>query len=318
MPAAFAGLGVALPGRIVANAELGQHADVDDAWIVRRTGIRERRYAAPDDTLVALAARAASAALVDAGAPADEIDLVIVATATADDLLPNAAPGVAHAIGAIGAGAYDLGAACAGFVTACAQAAGWVESGRGRRVVVVGAEILSRHLDRTDAKTAPLFGDGAGAVVIERASRAGIGASVLRSDATRADALVIDGRTGILRMDGQATFRAAVAALADVTAAACLQEGVPLGEVDLFVFHQANARILRSVADQLQVDPERVVDAIAAVGNTSAASVPLALAAARETGRLTPGTRVLLAGVGAGFTCSALLCRWDPAASSSR
>lgn len=311
--ATFAGLGATLPPRVVTNADIAEHADVDDAWIVRRTGIRERRYAADGDRLVDLATAAAREAIADAAIAAATIDLVIVATATADDILPNAAPGVAHAIGAFGAGAYDLGAACAGFVTACAQAASWIESGRGHRALVVGAEILSRHLDRLDAKTAPLFGDGAGAVIIERSERRGLGASVLASDGTRSDALVIDGQTGVLRMDGQATFRAAVAALTEVATEVCRRDGVALDEVDLFVFHQANARILTSVADQLEIPRERVVDAIGGMGNTSAASVPLALVAARDAGRLHAGQRVLLAGVGAGFTCSALLTEWDEA-----
>jgi 3-oxoacyl-[acyl-carrier-protein] synthase-3 len=309
--AAMTGLGVALPPRVVTNADIAEHAEVDDAWIVRRTGIRERRYAAEGDRLVDLASAAAVQALRDAEVDAASIDLVIVATATADDVLPNAAPGVAHAIGATGAGAFDLGAACAGFVTACAQAAGWIESGRGRRVLVIGAEILSRRLDRCDSKTAPLFGDGAGAVVIERSDHPGIGPSLLRSDGARADALVIDGVGGILRMDGQATFRAAVAALCEVSTDVCRDAGISLQDIGLFVFHQANARILTSVADQLGVGRERVIEAIATVGNTSAASVPLALSAARDAGRLLAGRRMLLAGVGAGFTYSALLCSWS-------
>jgi 3-oxoacyl-[acyl-carrier-protein] synthase III len=311
MHAAFTGLGAVVPDHVVTNAELARAvAGVDEEWIVRRTGIRERRYVAADERLTDLAARAGMVALLDAGIEAGALDLVVVATATADEVLPNAAPGVAHAIGAYGAGAFDVGAACAGFVTACAQVAAWIESGRGTRALVVGAEILSRYLDREDPKTLALFGDGAGAVVVESSPRRGLGASVLVSDGTRADALVIDRTTGLLRMDGQATFRAALAALVDVTTEVCRRDGISLEAVELFVFHQANGRILSAVADQLGIPRDRVVDGIGLVGNTSAASVPLALADARAAGLLRPGTLVLLAGVGAGFTCSALLCRW--------
>lgn len=308
MPAAMTGLGAALPETVVTNADVARRgADVDDEWIVRRTGIHERRYAGAGDRLVDLAARAAADALVDAGVDAAELDVVIVATATADAILPNAAPGVAHAIGATSAGAFDIGAACAGFVTGCIQAAAWVESGRGARALVVGAEILSRHLDPTDARTAPLFGDGAGAAVIERSDDAGIGASVLSSDGSRGDALVIDRTSGLLRMDGTATFRAAVEALVAATHEVCRRARLAVDDVELFVYHQANARILASVAGELGIARDRVVEAIAQFGNTSAASVPLALDVARAQGRLRGRRRVLMAGVGAGFTCSAVL-----------
>jgi 3-oxoacyl-[acyl-carrier-protein] synthase-3 len=322
--ASVAGMGVALPPLVVPNAEVAARLGVDAAWIERRTGIRERRHAAPGSTLVDLAVAAGREALADAGLAAAELDLVLVATATSDQILPNAAPLVAHQLGAHRAGAVDVGAACAGFVAAMALGASWVESMRGARVLVIGAEILSRHLDLDDPVTAPLFGDGAGAVVLRPTAGAGVGASVLGCDATRADSLTIDHASGRLRMDGPSTFRAATEALAAVCRETAEKAGWAIDAVDLFVFHQANSRILAAVGSELGLGADRVIDVIAATGNTSAASVPLALSAARTQGRLRPGDRLMLAAVGAGFTWAGLALEWpepdagpDPALSAS-
>jgi 3-oxoacyl-[acyl-carrier-protein] synthase III len=301
--AGVAGLGTALPERVVPNAPIAERLGVDDTWIERRTGIASRRHVTTE-RLSDLAADAARAALDDAGLDAGAVDLVLVATTTSDELLPNAAPLVAHALGTTAAAA-DVGAACTGFLSALALAAAYVEAGRADHVLVVGADTLSRFLDPGDRRTAGLFGDGAGAVVLS-AGAGELSPVVLRSAGQYADAIVIPREPAVVHMDGHETFVVAVSSLAEATLDACRAAGIDAGDVDLFVYHQANRRILDAVAERLGLDHDRVVDAIGTLGNTSAASIPLALAAARPA----PGSRVLLAAAGAGFTYGAAILDW--------
>src|SRR4051794_31117334 len=305
--AGVAGLGVALPANAVGSDALEARLGVGAGWIERRTGIRERRHATTE-TLEELATAAGAAALADAGVRADAVGLVLVATCTAERALPNVAPLVAHALGTT-AGAADVGAACTGFLSALALAGATVEAGRAEHVLVIGAEVLSRFLDPADRRTAGLFGDGAGAVVVG-AGPGGLGPVVLRSAGEHAELITND---GVIRMQGHETFLVAVESLVAVTLEACERAGTALADVDRFVFHQANRRILEAVAERLDVPAASVVDAIADVGNTSAASVPLALAQARDDGLLWPGARVLVGAMGAGFTYGAALLRWGDA-----
>jgi 3-oxoacyl-[acyl-carrier-protein] synthase-3 len=309
-PAGISGLGCALPERVVANAPIAARLGVDDHWIERRTGISARRHVG-GERLSELATEAAVAALVDADLAATALDLVLVATSTSDELLPNTAPLVAHALGTHAAAA-DVGAACTGFLSALALAGAYVEAGRADHALVVGADALSRFLDPDDRRTAGLFGDGAGAVVVS-AGTGELGPVVLRSAGEHAGAIVIPREPPLMRMDGHDTFMVAVTSLAEATLDACAAAGTQVDEVDLFVYHQANRRILGAVAERLGLDPGRVVDAIGELGNTSAASIPLALAAARAGGGLTSGSRVLLAAAGAGFTYGAAIVDWRPA-----
>jgi 3-oxoacyl-[acyl-carrier-protein] synthase III len=235
---------------------------------------------------------------------------VLVATTSADEITPNAAPYVATAIGATKANAMDIGAACTAFVTALSVGTSMIESGRAETVLVVGADALSRFTDFDDKRTAALFGDGAGAVVLGNHEGGGVGPFVFGSDSELAEAIIARREDPVLRMDGHTTFNSAVAALVTSTRDACELAGVELDDVDLFVYHQANARITKAVAERLELPAERVADYIADIGNTSAASIPLALAFAREEGRLHPGDTVLVAAVGAGFTWGGAVLEW--------
>jgi 3-oxoacyl-[acyl-carrier-protein] synthase-3 len=242
---------------------------------------------------------------------AEDLDLVLVATTTADELLPNAAPLVAHAIGAHRAGAFDIGAACSGFLSALAVGTGQIEAGRAAAVLVIGADFMSRITDPTDRATAAVFADGAGAVVMLASDKAGgVGPVVLGSDGSGGENIVAERATGTIRMEGHETFRAAVAGLSLATCEAADAAGVELDEVDLFVYHQANGRILQAVAERLGLSSERVVDCIGSYGNTSAATLPLALAFSEHEGRLKAGDRVLLGAFGAGFTWGASVIEW--------
>jgi 3-oxoacyl-[acyl-carrier-protein] synthase-3 len=281
-------------------------------WIESRTGVRSRRIAAAGETLAALAAAAGADALERAGIEACELDLVIVATTAGDALLPNAAPVVAGLLDAGPAGALDVGAACTGFLTALSLASAQVESRRADRVLVIGAELLGRFTDRADRVTAALFGDGAGAAVVVPATAGSgrIGPIVLRADADGATAIRMALDERLIRMQGQDTFREAVRRLSESTVAAAERAGVALADIDMFVYHQANARILRSVAKQLGLDQERVLTAIAGYGNTSSASIPIALTEADSEGRLEPGMKVLVGAFGAGFVYGAGVVEW--------
>lgn len=311
--AGIAGLGAALPRTVVPNEEVAPGIGVDAAWIERRTGIRARRRAGAQDTVVGLAAHAGSEALLWADVPARDVDMVLVATFSADQVIPNAAPQVAHRLGAERAGAADVGAACAGFVSALSLGAGLIETGRAENVLVVGAEILSRIVDAGDKRTAGLFGDGAGAALLAAGTAGRIGPTAFGSDGSAAPFLCADHDERLIRMDGHETFKRAMSALASCTRDAVSRAELELDDIDLFVFHQANTRILRAVRDDLGVAQERVLDVIARVGNTSAASIPLALVEASRAGLLRPGSRVLLAAVGAGFTWGATVVEWGRA-----
>ena len=312
--ASVLGLGHHLPETAVSNLPIAERLGIDEGWIVKRTGIRSRRHAMPSERLSDLAISAARAAVEEAGIDATELDAVLVATTSADDLLPNAAPIVATELGAGRANAFDVGAACTGWVSALSAGAGMIESGRAETVLVVGVDALSRFTDFDDKRTAALFGDAAGAVVLGAQGEGSVGPFVFGSDATLAEAIVIGRDDALIRMDGHTTFNAAVAALTQSTRDACELAGLSLGEVDLFVYHQANGRITRAVAERLELPEARVADYVAETGNTSAASIPLALAFAREAGRLRAGDTVLVAAVGAGFTWGATVLEWGGAA----
>jgi 3-oxoacyl-[acyl-carrier-protein] synthase-3 len=308
--AGIIGIGTALPERRVTSAELGARVGVSAEWIERRTGIRERRHATPTERVSDLASSAGRIALQDAGLDAAELDMLLVATVAADEITPGTAPIVAHELGATRAAAIDVGAACAGSIAALAIATSQVESGRARHVLVIGAEILSRFIDADDRRTAPLFGDGAGAMLVSLDADGEIGPFVLGSDGGRAQAIRATRARGLLEMEGHETFLAAVHHLSGSTLEVLEQAGLEPADVDLFVYHQANSRILSAVAERLGLPHERVFDCIAELGNTSAASVPLALSAAVSRGELVPGARVVLGAIGAGLTWGATVLTW--------
>jgi 3-oxoacyl-[acyl-carrier-protein] synthase III len=313
----IAGLGIALPETVVANAPIAARLGIEEDWIVRRMGIHERRIAAPGDTLAGYAARAGRRALAGAGARAADLDLILVATISNDELTPAAAPRVAAELGADAAAAIDVNAACTGFVSALSLACAQVESGRAANVLVVGADLMSRLVDREDRRTAPLFGDGAGAVVIRGAARGRIGPIVLGADGANADLIYARREEGLLRMRGHETFRHAVERMSEVSLSASAAAGVELSEIDLFVYHQANARILQAVGARLVLAPELIVNCIGRYGNVSAATIPLALEAARQAGTLRGGARVLLAAFGAGLTWGATVVEWGSEADAA-
>ncbi|MGI8429817.1 MAG: beta-ketoacyl-ACP synthase 3 [Solirubrobacteraceae bacterium] len=309
--AAVASIGVSLPETIVPNASIAGRLGVSDEWIVRRTGIRARHVAGPQERLETHATSAARRALERAEVAAADVDMVLLATTTADEVLPNAAPLVAHALGAVRAGAFDVGAACTGFLSALAVGAAQIEAGRARCVVVVGADFMSRITDPDDRSTAPVFADGAGAAVLVAIDPPGrIGPVVLGADGAGAEHIVVGRTEALVRMRGHETFREAVRRLSESTLAAADAADLTLDEIDLFVYHQANGRILTAVGDQLALAPERVVDCIGEYGNTSAATLPLALAFSEREGRLRSGDRVLLSAFGAGFTWGATVIEW--------
>lgn len=306
--AGIAGLGAALPEAVVPNAVVGARLGVDERWIERRTGIRSRRRLAAGERLSDLATDAARAALSDAGLDASQLDLILVATFTADELTPGTAPLVAHAL-CTKVAAVDLNAACTGFLAAVEDACARIEAGRAEHVLVVGAEAMSRFVDDDDRRVAPLFGDGAGAAVVS-VGAGSLSPVVLRSDGALADLIVASRADPYVRMQGHETYVNAVSALSEATVDACAAAGIAPQDVDLFVFHQANRRILDAVAERLGLDRARVVDVIADLANVSAATLPLALCAARDAGRIHPGDRVLLGAMGAGFVYGAGVLTW--------
>ena len=317
-PARPAMLSVAaeVPSTRLTTAELAERLGVSEDWIVSRTGIRERPVATRDERLSDFAARAGRRALSRAGVEPSEVDLVLVATLTQDELMPNAAPVVAHAIGADRAGAIDIGAACTGFLSGLSLGAAQIEAGRAECVLLIGADFTTRIVDWADKRTAPLFGDGAGAAVLgpARGELGRVGPIVLGADGSGAPAIQIPHDDRKLRMDGPEVYRHAVARMGEATLTAVEGAGLTLEDIDLFVYHQANGRILRALAEKLQLPSQRVVDCIENLGNSSAATLPLGLAFAEGQGWLKPGSRVLLSAFGAGYTWGACAMRWGGAA----
>lgn len=306
---------MAVPERRVTNSELAAQLGVEEEWIVKRTGTGTRPWAVPGQRLTDFAARAGADALERAGVDAGELDLVLVATSTPDEITPNAAPVVAGLLGADRAGCLDVGAACTGWLAGLAMATGQIESGRIRHSLVIGADFLSQFLDLSDRGTAVLFADGAGAAVlsaVEDGSEEGIGPVVMRADAAGAELIRLE-RGGSIQMQGQETFRAAVDALCRVSEEALDASDLAVADIDLFVYHQANARIIQAVGRRLGLPEERVVDYVARFANASTATLPIALSVAEAEGRLRPGHRVLLAAFGGGFTWGATVVRWSGA-----
>jgi 3-oxoacyl-[acyl-carrier-protein] synthase-3 len=311
--AGIAGLGAALPERRVGNVEIAARLGVSVEWIERRTGISERRHAAPGGRVSDLAASAGRMALEHAGLDPVELDMLLVATLAADEITPGTAPIVANELGAPNAAAFDVGAACTGSVAALALATASVQAGHAEHVLVVGAEILTRFLDLDDRRTVPLFGDAAGAIVVSVNADGGIGPFVFGSDGARANAIRATRAAGVLEMDGHETFLQAVEHLSACTRQVLERADLALDDIDLFVYHQANSRILSSVADRLELPRERVFDCIAELGNTSAASIPLALTEAVRAGALWPGARVVIGAIGAGLVWGATVVTWGGA-----
>eukprot|EP01037_Dinobryon_pediforme_P013805 gene13805-13921_t len=316
------GIGSALPANCVTNAELEQRVDTSDEWIVQRTGIRQRYIAGPDETTSVLATRAARAALDDAGLKAEDIDLLIVATSTPDYTFPATATMVQAALGMTQGVAFDMQAVCSGFVFAVSTADKFLASGSHRRALVIGAETFSRILDWKDRTTCVLFGDGAGAMVLEAqpitgvANERGILSSHLRSDGRHRAKLFVDGgpsttqTVGHLRMEGRDVFRHAVGMVTDVIHDAFNATGLTAEDLDWFVPHQANRRIIDASAEKLSIAPEKVVTTVQLHGNTSAASIPLALCVAKADGRIKTGDLVMIEAMGGGFTWGSALIRW--------
>lgn len=317
-----AGAGFYLPETIVTNRDLEERLSTSDEWIVQRTGITRRHIAAPGETTSMLGQRAAEAALRDAGLQAKDIDLVIVATSTPDFTFPSVGTQIQYGLGMTGGAAFDLQAVCSGFVFAVATADKFLASGSHNRALVIGAETFSRILDWGDRTTAVLFGDGAGAIVLEARPGEGVTAdrgvltSHLRSDGRHREKLWVDGgpsstqTTGHLRMAGKEVFRHAVGMVTDVMSAAFAATKTSAADLDWFVPHQANRRIIDASAEKLGIAPEKVVVTVDRHANTSAASIPLALCAARDDGRIKRGDLVMIEAMGGGFTWGSALIRW--------
>ncbi len=312
--AAMLSVASCLPPTVVTNDQVAARIGKDDEWIYTRTGIRERRHAQPGERLSDFCATAGRLALERAGITADQLDLILIGTVTADEPLPAAAPIVAQLLGAHRAGAMDLAAACTGFLSALSLGTAQIESGRARYVLAIGADFVSRVTDQTSKATAMLFADGVGAVVLGATEgEARVGPVLLRADGAGASNLFIPRETGLIEMDGHETFKHAVNRMSETTREAVAAAGLTLEEIDLFVYHQANARILRAVAERLELDESRIVDCIELTGNMSAGTVPYALDVARRDGRLRAGTRILLSAFGAGFTWGAGVATWGGA-----
>ncbi len=309
------GSGSYLPRNIVTNDDLAQRMDTSDEWIRSRTGIRQRHIADAGETSSSLALEASKAAIASAGITAQDIDLIILATSTPDYIFPSTACLLQAKLGIKGCPAFDLQAVCSGFVYALATADLFIRSGQHRCALVVGAEVFSRILDWNDRGTCVLFGDGAGAVILRADDQPGIMASALHADGSYADILSVPGQvcggkaTGdpFLRMDGPAVFKFAVRVLDEVARETLAKCDRKVDDIDWLIPHQANLRILESTAKRLHVPPEKLIVTVDSHGNTSAASVPLALDLAIRDGRIKPGHKVMLQGVGGGFTWGAAL-----------
>ncbi|WP_031550940.1 beta-ketoacyl-ACP synthase III [Parvularcula oceani] len=311
------GSGSALPARIVTNDELAQRIDTSDAWIRERTGIAQRHIASEDERTSDLATRAARAALEDAGLTPDDIDLIVLATATPDLTFPSTAAIVQSKLGITAGAAFDVHAVCTGFVYALSTANAFLTTGQHRRALVIGAETFSRIIDWEDRSTCVLFGDGAGAFVLEAqdTEERGILGSMLRCDGSMTELLYVDGgpsatgTVGHLRMQGNKVFKEAVGRISSAMVEAAKVAEIPMSAVDWFVPHQANQRIIAGVVKRLELDTSRIVSTIARHGNTSAASIPLAYDVARRDGRIKDGDLVMIEGMGGGLTWGAALFR---------
>jgi 3-oxoacyl-[acyl-carrier-protein] synthase-3 len=306
MGIAIRGWGAALPEKVLTNADLESRLDTSDEWIVERTGIRERHIGG---TTVGLSVESAHRALEVAGVEPADVDLVVLATTTPDQLIPASSVSVQHQLGTTG-GAMDLNAACSGFVYGLVVAAGMCEVGT-RRALVIGTDCMSRTVDPDDRSTVILFGDGSGAVVVEAVDGPGqlLGWDLGSEGGLRH--LLDQDHGGWLRMNGKEVFRQAVRVVVDSSRKAIERSGLTVDDIALFVPHQANTRIIDSACDKLGIPGDKVVSVVERTGNTSAGSVPLALAHAVESGRLRPGDHVLLCGFGAGMTWASAVLRWD-------
>ena len=314
------GTGSYLPPRRVTNADLAaelaaQGIETSDQWIIERTGIKARHFAAPGVTASDLGAQAARHALEAAGVAAQDIDLIIVATSTPDMVFPSAACILQHKLGIAGCPAFDVQAVCSGFVYALTIADAMIKTGSAHKALVIGAEVFSRILDFKDRTTCVLFGDGAGAVVLEASDTPGILASDLHADGKHVDILCVPGTVSggkvlgdpLLKMDGQGVFKLAVGVLEDAARAALDKAGRTAADIDWLIPHQANIRIMQSTAKRLKLPMDKVIVTVDQHGNTSAASIPLALDAAVRGGKITRGQTLMLEGVGGGFTWGAVL-----------
>ena len=327
--AAITGLGVAVPPRVVTNAWFAERLDTSDQWIVERTGIRERRIAAPDHSVAELSREASVAALANAGVGPESLDSIILGTATPDRLLPSTACDLQVLLGATNAAAFDVSAACPGFIYALTVAEGLIASGQSRTALVLGAEKLSAITDWDDRSTAILFGDGAGAAVVQRVSPdgprpRGILSTFLKSDGRLADLLyrpgggaatpfseqVLAERSHLIRMAGREVFKAAVLAMAEACDEALRRAGVTAEEIDLLIPHQANVRIIEATAKHAGMPMDKVMVNVEKFGNTSSASIPIAIDEALREGRIKPGSLLLLVSFGAGFTWGSAVVRW--------
>jgi 3-oxoacyl-[acyl-carrier-protein] synthase-3 len=316
------GCGGYLPERVLTNADLAKVVDTSDEWITTRTGIKERRIAAKGELTSSMGAQAARAALADANMEPEDIDLIILATSTPDQTFPATAVTIQAELGITEGAAFDVQAVCSGFVFAMATADNYLKSGQFKRALVIGAEAFSRILDWNDRSTCVLFGDGAGALVVEAqmlngaATDRGVLATCLRSDGRYRDKLYVDGgpsstgTVGHVRMDGPEVFRHAVTKISEVIGTTLDKAGYNISDIDWFVPHQANKRILDGAARKLGLDPQRIIVTVDRHANTSAASIPLALAAGCAEGRIKKGDLVLLEAMGGGFTWGAVLLRW--------
>jgi 3-oxoacyl-[acyl-carrier-protein] synthase-3 len=323
-PVSITGLGTHVPERVVTNDDLAKLVDTSDEWIVDRTGIRERRFAAEDEALSDIALPAARAALEQAGLTARDIDLLIVATVTADMQFPSTAAILADELGASEAGAYDLAAGCTGFMYGIAQAYGMVESGLSRRSLVIGADVLSKLMNFSDRSTCVLFGDGAGAVVVERAAGEGFLGFELGADGAGGKDLnlpaggsrmpttaeTVASGAHYVHMNGREVFKFATRVLVSSAQDVLGQCDLSIEDVDVYVPHQANVRIIDHAVAKLEVPKEKVIVNVDRYGNTSSASIPLALAEAVSSGRLRQGDMVLMTGMGAGLTWGSAVMRW--------
>ena len=320
--ARIVGLGKYLPERILTNADLERLVATSDTWIQERTGVRERRIVADDESASTMAIEAARGALDQAEIDPADLDLVIVATTTPDGMFPSVASLVQHGLGAKRAGAFDINAACVGFLSALATASQFINSGVYQRVLVVGSEALSRMIDWKDRSTCVLFGDGAGAVVLEASDRGGPLSFVLHSDGSGAQFLYAPGPCGptasseagnyYIAMEGAQVFKFAVHAMESAAREAVQAASLDLDEIDLLVPHQANLRIINATAKALGIPPERAMVNVDRYGNTSSASIPIALREAWEQGRLHDGDRLLLVTFGGGLAWGALVLEWVP------